>query len=159
MGPGSSLCEWKKPARTDNATGPVRESIGGTRLFHAPDLVPDLGAVRLLQKQTADDKGHAQRQQSSKDAVAYLCALHLLGWPRVLLLNCALDERFVESRRAGSLRPVARLERVLRVQNVKMVPPSDPGSRQVRDGTPLDNGNARVGPDTGLVSQSDCLKA
>ena len=93
--------------------------------FMPPDVVPDLGAVRLLQKQTADDKGHAQRQQSSKDAVAYLCALHLLGWPRVLLLNCALDERFVESRRAGSLRPVARLERVLRVQNVKMVPPSD----------------------------------
>src|SRR5205823_164920 len=35
-GPGSSLYECKKLARTDNATGPVRESIGGTRLFHAP---------------------------------------------------------------------------------------------------------------------------
>ena len=124
MGPGSSLYEWKKLARTDNATGPVRESIGGTRLFHAPDLVPDL-----------------------------------LGWPCVLLLNYALDERFVKSRRAERLRPVARLERVLRVQNVKMVPPADPRSRQVRDGTPLNNGNARVGPDTGLVSQSDCSKA
>ena len=109
MGPGSSLCEWKKPARTDNATGPVRESIGGTRLFHAPDLVPDLGAVRLLQKQTADDKGHARHDH----------------WIVQSGMNCALDERFVKSRRAESLRPVARLERVLRVQNVKMVPPSD----------------------------------
>ena len=68
------------------------------------------------------------------------------------LLNYALDLRFVKSRGAESFKPVARLERVLIVQNVKMVPPSDPRSRQVRDGTPLNNGKARVGPDTGLVS-------
>ena len=70
-------------------------------------------------------------------------------------LNYALDLRFVKSRRAESLKPVARLERVLIVQNVKMVPPSDPRSRQVRerDATKQRQGTSRSRHRIGLLER------